>query len=561
MRVASVTELIDKHLILQTSLDQKKTPWKALWQDITDYVLPRRSWWDIGSMPGQKPDTIRYDDTAIDALQTMVDGFQGNLISSAFPWLRLVPQNPQLTDLPGIADYLEVLADVILSYYERTNLYEAVNAFIADYASIGTAVMLVDDSVSAGRIVFSTRHLKECAIAENASEEVNVLYRRFRLSNQQIVENWPETVTAEQKEMARVSPYAEHDIIHAAFPSDSIIYPTLREPRTPYTAEYIDPVYRVHLFEGGYESFPYLVARWRKNTDEVYGRSPAADAISSVLRSNQVAKGLLQAAQFASDPMMNVPDGLKGKDELVPGGRNYSARPDEIITAVDMGKNYPITRDQIEDIRNQIRDIFRSRMFALLQALEAQKAQTATWVNKVASEQAILLGPVVGRFSNEFLLPLVRRTNQILSRMRALPPPPPMVAGVGIPVKLELMGPLAQAQKRYHQSQGVQAGMEFLAGLAQLNPDALDNADFDELARIGLDSMGVPQRIIRDTDQVAAVRKAKAEAAAKQQQAEAAAAQQQTVAQNADRLNQPVKPGTMLERVTRGMAQTAGGGR
>jgi hypothetical protein len=251
---------------------------------------------------------------------------------------------------------------------------------------------------------------------------------------------------------------------------------------------------------------------------------------------------------MATEPPLNVPESMKGKERIIPGGRNYYTDPTKIITSVDIARNYPIGRDQEEDVRTQIRDIFRSQIFALLRALEQQKVQTATWVRQVAAEEAIVLGPMVGRFSGEFQIPLVRRTYQILLRSGLMPPPPPVLAG-GARAKVEFQGPLALALRRFHQSQGTTAGLEFLAGIVQLYPDALDNADGDELAREGMDAAGMPQRVIREVPDVQRMRKQRAEAMAREQEAAAAAGEQELVAQNAEKLNQPIKPGSMMERV------------
>jgi hypothetical protein len=285
----------------------------------------------------------------------------------------------------------------------------------------------------------------------------------------------------------------------------------------------------------------------------VYGRSPAADAIQDILRINQVAKDLLHIGHMASDPPLMVPEKMKGYERIVPRGMNYYINPDEKITPIDYRGTYPIGKDQELAIREQIHDIFRSKIFLLLQQLQ-HGPYTATEIRQRVAEQAAVLGATIGRFNNEVLVPLVRRTFRILRANGAIPPAPAQLNGR---IKEELQGPLAQAQRRTHQSQGVDAGLEFLERTRKLFPDGMDNVDQDELIRIGMDTAGMPQRVIREIPMVEMVRKRRADALERQAAAQAAAATDQQVLGNADRLNQPVKPGSMLEQLAKGAAGKA----
>jgi len=552
--IASAPEVVEDHIRRSTELARERELWKPLWQDITDYVLPRRSFWDIEATSGQVPATKCYDGTAIGDLQLLVDGMQGNLVSPAFPWMRLVMEDRRLQVLPGVADYLEGVEEIFLAYYQRTAFYEAMNEFLMDLASIGTAVMLVDDDITNRSIIFSTRHMKECYIAENRNGQVDVLYRVYTMPNRQIVETWPQAVDDRRREAAKTNPFTKGHILHAVFPSRDQSFRTQRDPRHPYSSIYIDVDMKTPLDEGGYETFPYLVGRWRKNSDEVYGRSPAADAIQDILRVNQMAMHLLQSAQMASMPPLMVPEALRGKERLVPQGYNYYSNPDEKIETIDVSRNYPIARDQEEAVRQQIHEIFRAKIFLLLQQLE-HGPYTATEIRQRVAEQAAVLGAIIGRFNSEVLVPLVRRSFLILKANGALPAPPPQLQGR---IKVELQGPLAQAQRRTHQSQGVDAGLELLERLVKLSPDGMDNVDDDELYRIGMDSAGMPQRIIREIPDREMRRKRRADMLAKQQAAQSAAVEDAQIIQNTDSLNQPVKQGSMLEQIAKQAAARRG---
>jgi len=249
---------------------------------------------------------------------------------------------------------------------------------------------------------------------------------------------------------------------------------------------------------------------------------------------------------------------MQGRERIVPMGFNYYTNPQERIIPIEVARNYPIARDQEEAVRQQIHDIFRTKVFLILQQLQ-QGNYTATEIRQRIAEQVAVLSPVIGRFNAEVLVPLIRRTYQILDASGALPAPPPTLLR-GARVKIEFQGPLAQAQKLAHRTQGVIAGLEFLERLARMFPDSLDNADPDELARVGMDTAGMPQRIIREVPAVEMLRKRRADAMARQQAAQMQAAQSQAAMQNADKLNRPVVSGSMLEAMGKAQAQAAAGG-
>jgi hypothetical protein len=83
----------------------------------------------------------------------------------------------------------------------------------------------------------------------------------------------------------------------------------------------------------------------------------------------------------------------------------------------------------------------------------------------------------------------------------------------------------------------------------------MDNTDLDELARIGMDSAGMPQRVIRELSRVQAMRKARAAAIEKQRQEALALEQQKMLAANVGGLNEPLKPDSILAGVAKAAAK------
>jgi hypothetical protein len=98
-------------------------------------------------------------------------------------------------------------------------------------------------------------------------------------------------------------------------------------------------------------------------------------------------------------------------------------------------------------------------------------------------------------------------------------------------------------------------GLELVAPHIQRFPESIDNLEGDQLMREAMDGNGMPQKIIRELPDVERIRAARMEAqqqATAQQQAMIA---QESLLKNVDRLNQPVKPGTMLDDLNKQMTK------
>ena len=539
---------VEEYIRYLETLKADRTNWLSTWKDVTNYVTPRRSDWEIDNTTGKAPTVKIYDTGAISALNLLVDGLQGYCVSNAVPWFKLTLEDKSQQAMAGVADWLESVERVLYSTFSRSNFYEAMNEYLRDGCSIGTATKFVEDNLAAKSVRYSTRHLKEVYITEGADGSVDGVYREFNITNRQAVQRWGDKLTEKRREMAKSAPFTQCRILHVVRPrSDSERDATKADAKNLRFEEvYIDKSEKHIIEEGGYSLFPYCVWRFGKNSDEIYGRSPAIDALPLILRLNQIALTSLQAAQLAVQPPLNVPAAMRGQEQIIPRGKNYYTNPQEVITPINLAQNYPISKDQEAELREQLKEIFRTKIFLLMEQLE-HSGYTATEIRERQGEKAAVLGSTIGRFNSETLIPLIERTYEICKRNGQIPRAPTSLKNAT--VKIEFQGPLAQAQKRYHESQGVTQALAFVAPVGQLNQDCLDNVDFDALIRSGMEAAGAPQSTIREVMDVDKMRKLRARALQAQQQMERAAETEKLAATNADRLNQPIRKGSMLESV------------
>ena len=140
---------------------------------------------------------------------------------------------------------------------------------------------------------------------------------------------------------------------------------------------------------------------------------------------------------------------------------------------------------------------------------------TVAEVQRRISENMVLLGPVVGRFTQEMLDPIVLRVFDILYRGGFLPPPPPSIQGQEMDIVY--ISPLARAQKE-SEIYSIQAFMQDVGLIAQANPAVIDKINTDKMVDEISIIRGISPDLIKPDNEVDDIRKQRADAQAQAQQ-------------------------------------------
>lgn len=515
-------ESLKKRLLRrQKELEEIRLPWESLWQDIADYVVPRR--YDIKSTQtkGKKTGELIFDGTPLMALQLLADGLHGYLVSPSIQWFRLKMADNALSEYQEIKVWLNECEEDMYSAFHQSNFYESMSEYFIDGGSIGTATMYLEEIIKDGKISFSARHPNECFIAEDVYGRVDTVFRKFKLTARQALQKFPESNLSHNLLQAAKNGRGDDrfEFIHCVYPRSDRNIGKKNAANKKYASIYLqtetgqDEQNKI-IDEGGYDNLPYAVWRWRKNTNEIYGRSPASDALFDILTLNRMSKTMMAAGQIAVEPPMNVPADMRGKERFGPRGLNYYDDLKNVPFPINLAGNYPIGVDREDKKREAIEKHFKVDFFLMLANLQRQA--TATEIIERQGEKAAVLGATIGRLNNECLNPIIDLVFDIEYRARRLPAPPQILIdyiaenGNG-KINVDYLGPLAQAQKRLFRSQGVMRSLEALGPLAQTKPDIMDNFDFDLIAREIAESFGMPQKAIRSINDVEKLRQEREE--------------------------------------------------
>jgi len=206
------------------------------------------------------------------------------------------------------------------------------------------------------------------------------------------------------------------------------------------------------------------------------------------------------------NPPMRVPAGYKQRLNLIPGAQNFvnSTQQDAVSPLYQINPDIQAVSYKIDDVRRGIREGFFNDLFLMFTG-EGRSNITATEVLERSQEKMVMLGPVIERHQTEILDPLLARMLGVLQRSGRMPPAPQELEGRALQV--EYVSVLAQAQKLAG-SNAIRQLTEQVGRMASVAPSVLDKVDFDQCVDELASTSGVPARILRSDEDVAARREA-----------------------------------------------------
>jgi hypothetical protein len=243
---------------------------------------------------------------------------------------------------------------------------------------------------------------------------------------------------------------------------------------------------------------------------------------------------------------------MRKRLQLFPGGRNFYEDPRRVITPIQSGVQYPIAVDFINKKEEIVKKHFRVDFFLML--AEAQRQMTATEIIERQSEKAAVLGATIGRLQSDCLDPIIDRVFRIEYDAGRLPKvPESLLEYGGRGMRVDYLGPLAQAQKRHQKASPIINTLVRLSQIAEFKPEILDNYDWDVVAREISDSEGFPQDAILEPKVVAKIRDARAKMVQQQQQME----QAKEMVEAVPKLSKKIEKGSVLDELRELGAGTA----
>ena len=504
-------------------LEADRGTWESHWQEILDYVMPRKAEITFLRSRGEKRTEVLFDSTAITANNLLAASLQGTLTSPSLPWFSLKLRDDDANKVRDIQIWLEDTARRMYAVFNESNFNTEVHEMYLDLCSVGTSAIFVEEANEGflqGGLHFNTLHIAEYFIQENSTGRVDTLYRKYKMTARQAVQEFGEdNVGTKIKEALKAKPDTQFNFIHAVEPTADYERATGKaKTKLPFHSCHVCFEDKLVVRTGGYNEFPYLVPRWSKATGEIFGRSPSYNALPDIKTLNKAVEiGLKAWAKAIDPPLLVTDDGVIGRVRMTPAGITV-VRSDTAIKPLQIGSNWQIT-----DLKeNQLRTAIRQAYYSDQLQLQEGPQMTATEVQVRYELMQRLLGPTLGRFQTEFLNPLIERVFGIMMRADALMPRPEAMSGLNMDI--EYVGPLARSQ-RMEEAIAVERLYQLAMQVVQVDPTVMDVINHEQAIRMRATLLGVPKTVLRGEDEVAEIREQRA--AAQQQAQEQAMAQQQ----------------------------------
>jgi hypothetical protein len=541
----AVTKLIERgeHLF------SKRSGWVSALQDIAEQFYPERA-----DFTTQRYGSSMFDTTGLmTSVPALIRRDLGNTLSAMLrprgqEWFRIRTSDDDINEDPSAKKWLDWATDrqrkVI--YDKRARFVRATKEGDHDFATFGQCVLSIDVNDERDGLLYRTWHLRDCAWMENASLEIDTVFRKWKPQARNLITLFPKTVDAKVKELADKEPFKEVKCFHIVLPSEEW---SLSDEKWkgrkdfPYVSLYIDCDNQTVLEEVPRRRLGYIIPRWQTVSGSQYAHGPAYVAIADARLLQQMTLTLLEAGQKSVDPpMIAVGEMIQGGVNTYAGGvtwvdADYDERLGEVLrpmtvdkTGLNWGTEQAMRVEQI-----------LSRAFYLDQIRMPQfgEVRSATEMRMVYEQWVRSALPLFEPMETEYNSAVCDETFQLALENGAFGSPmdiPPMLRGQEI--RFEFDSPLQSSVKRAN-AQAFLESAQLLATAAQLDPNAVHVFNTRQAVRDALDGAGASSDWMNTEEEAAAI----TDAAQQAQQEEMMTSQ---VAQGAEIANQVGQAGQSL---------------
>lgn len=560
-------------------LERDRTSIEPHWRELAEQFRPRSGNWnhvEPNQRGGKKHQTI-INNTALLAARTLAAGMMAGLTSPARPWFILKTPDPGLSEYGPVKEWLSIVETRMRTVFAKSNTYRVLPTVYAELGVFGTnATTMFEDREDLFRL--QPWEIGTYWLAQDARMRVDTGYRRIKMTVRQMVQEFGyENCSKRVQAMFQNRQWEQWvDVYHAVEPNDERLHSAVgaagMQIRSVYWEKGGDQ--DKLLARRGFMEAPLLAPRWSTEGEQVYGDSPAMDALGDGKGLQFEERRKAQSLDKLVDPPMTAPTALRNdRVSLLPGDVTYVDVQQGQLGFRPVYEIKPDIQWQTASIK-EIQDRINSAMYAdlfLMLAMSDRREITAREIEERHEEKLLQLGPVLERMNDELLDPMIDRAFAIMVRRSQpiwdgkldgeplLPPPPEELAGMDL--KVEYISILAQAQKMAGLSAQDRL-VAFAGNLAALkqDPSVFDKIDTDQAIDEYGDMLGVSPKVVLSDDKVQEIRAARAQQQRMQQMAAMAPALKQGASALKDLGTTPTGDGddTALNRLTNMMG--GGGG-
>lgn len=509
---------------IATSLKELRSPYEGHYKELGDHFSPRRTRFNK-SKSHRSSETINrriINNRPVLALRTTQNGMQTGMTSPARPWFRLIPEDPLLKNNEVVKKHLDDAQREMRQMMQSSGLSTVLHTLWGDLALFGFDCAILEEDPEHG-IYGQTLVPGEYWLGADARGRIDTLYREVEFTVQQVVRKFvylnnprrdPDWSTVSKT----VKDLWDKGNIGSKVPIHHLIMP--RDDRDAFSPlAQNKPIMSVYWEEGrdqdklagdfGYDENPILASRWDTEGMDVYGTSPAMDALSDAKELQRKERDKAEALRRMNRPPMNAATELRNSPfSLMPEAVNFMSDPSKgLVPAFQVNPDVNHLIEDIRDSEERINEAMYANLFMMIANLDRRQI-TAREIDERHEEKLIGLGPVLERQHREKLGPLLRRVYRAVIETGKVEPLPEEYAGIR--VSIDYISTLGQAQKAVATG-GIERLYAFAGNVAAGDPEVIDKLDSDVAIDEYSEMLGVPTGIIRGESAVNEIREQRAQ--------------------------------------------------
>lgn len=496
-------------------LAEERGPYESVWRNI-DERFP-----DAAGFKSQTPGGIRgernFDPTHLTSLERFAAAGVAITTPEEKHYISPVFENAELMKIPAVKEWCDYAGKRLyaIRHAMHTGFTVAANEDWDQLGRYGTSPMW--SAAIAGRgMVYRTFNLSECYIDVDVAGIVDTVIRKLCRTVRQWEQLFGEDALTPKMQQALKDnkPHADFEVLHVVRPNTSWDKDKFDWRGKPISSRYLAMDEKIYINRGGFFTMPISVSRHMTSPGEKYGRSPAIKMLPTINGVNAMRHTTLRAGHKAVDPalLFHDDDGITSISTK-PGGLNPGMVDEAgrvLVSRMPGGEGaLPWVSQDIENERATIRTAFLEEFYKIL--TDPNSRMTTTEVLEVMSKQGVLVRPFAGRYAMEKQHPVSNRDLELAMREGQIAPFPPEVREAGAWPRIDYENPLAQMARAESTSKTLRY-IEALGALASIDETVVDTVDTDAVARGMAEEIGVKPTYIRSEDEIAALRKARADA-------------------------------------------------
>lgn len=215
------TELTKDLLKRFGKLVTQRQTWESHWQEVADYMMPRKADVTKQRSKGDKRSELVFDSSPLHAVELLSASLHGMLTNPSTPWFSLRFKNVDTGDADEANEWLQDTTEKMYDAFNRSNFQQEIFELYHDLITFGTASMFIEEDAD-DIVRFSTRHIGEIYISENNKGRIDTVYRKFKISARAAILQFGEkNVSNALRGTAMKDPYEEVTILHVVYPREN----------------------------------------------------------------------------------------------------------------------------------------------------------------------------------------------------------------------------------------------------------------------------------------------------------------------------------------------------